>query len=104
MPDWQEFVGYHLAGLPLDAAAKDEVRDEFVAHLEEFYEVLRREGLSERQAIRRTQRQVGDWPDLRHKIAMAKRGGPSMQKRLHQLWIPGLLTFALSTIFLILLQ
>jgi hypothetical protein len=104
MPDWQEFVRQRLTGLPLDAAASDEVRAELAAHLEEFYEALRREGLSEHQAIRKTQRQVNNWPDLQHKIAMAKNGGPFMQKRLHQLWIPGLLTFGLSTIFLIVLR
>jgi hypothetical protein len=102
--DWQEFVCLHLAGLALDPAEKDEVHAELVAHLEESYEALQKEGLSEREALERTLGRVGDWRDLQHRIATAKNGGRPMKKRLHQIWIPGLLSFALFTISLILLQ
>src|SRR6266852_7689705 len=104
MPDWQKLVGQRLSGLVLDAAEKEEVHAELAAHLEDFYESLRTKGLSERAAIQQTQAQVANWPDLRRKILIAKKGRDFMKKRLHQLWIPGFLTLILSTVFLMTLQ
>src|SRR5216684_8584337 len=104
MPDWQKLVSHRLSGLALDAAEKEEVHAELAAHLEEFYESLRTKGLSEQAAIQQTQAQVANWPDLRRKILIAKKGRDFMKKRLHQLWIPGFLAFILSTVFLMALQ
>jgi hypothetical protein len=104
MHDWTQFVRQRLAGLTLDIHVKDEVHAELASHLQDSYEAFRAQGLSERHAVERTQEQVTDWPDLQRRITIAKSGGPSMQKRLPQLWIPGLLTFGLSTIFLIILR
>jgi hypothetical protein len=104
MRDWQKLVRQRLATLPLDPADGEEVRAELAAHLEESYEALRAEGLSERRAMRKALHQAGDWRALQHRIVMAKSGGQPMRTRLHQLWIPGFLTFALSTILLIVLQ
>src|SRR6266446_5302101 len=104
MPDWQKLVSQVLSGLALDAAEKDEVHAELAAHLEDFYESLRTKGLSEQAAMQQTLAQVANWPDLRRKILIAKKGRDFMKKRLHQLWIPGFLTFILSTVFLMTLQ
>ena len=104
MVDWQKLVGQRLSGLALDAAEKDEVHAELAAHLEDFYESLRTKGLSEQASIQQTLAQVANWPDLRRKILIAKKGRDFMKKRLHQLWIPGFLTFILSTVFLMTLQ
>jgi hypothetical protein len=104
MPDWQELVRQRLSGLPLDAAEKDEIHAELAAHLEESYEVFCKEGLPQREAVQRTLVQVGDWQDLQRKILIARRREQPMQKRVHQLWIPGFVTFTLSMIFLITLQ
>jgi len=41
---------------------------------------------------------------LQRKIFFAKRKGDLMQKRVHQLWIPGFLTLVLSMVFLATLQ
>jgi len=100
MPDWQKLVGQRLSDLALDAAEKEEVHAELAAHLEDFYESLRTKGLSEQAAIQQTLAQVVNWWDLRRKILIAKKGRDFMKKRLHQLWIPGFLTFILSTVFL----
>ena len=104
MLDWQGVVRRHLAGLALDAAEMEEVHRELAQHLEESYEVFSKEGLSEKEAIDRTMEQVSDWQDLQRKIFLAKRKGNLMQKRMHQLWIPGFLTLILSTVFLMALQ
>jgi hypothetical protein len=104
MPNWQELVGQRLSGLALDAADKDEIHAELAAHLEESYEVFCAEGLPEREAVQRTLVQVADWQDLQRKILIARRREQPMKTRVHQLWIPGFLTFALSMIFLTTLQ
>jgi hypothetical protein len=100
MRDWQEFVRQRLTGLALDAGEKDEVQMELAGHLEESYEVFCKEGLPEKEAVRRTFAQVADWRDLQRRIFIAKRSGHIMRKRLHQLWIPGFLALILSMLFL----
>ncbi len=104
MPDWRELVRQRLSGLALDAGEKDEVQVELAAHLEESYEAFCKEGLPETEAVHRTFEQVADWRDLQRRIFIAKRSGHPMQKRVHQLWIPGFLTMTLSTVFLMTLQ
>ena len=102
--DWKEFVRRRLAGLALDPVENDEVQAELAAHLEESYEAFRAEGLTEQHAAQLTLLQAGNWQDLQRKISIAKNGGLPMKNRLHQVWFPGLLIFALFTIFLILIQ
>jgi hypothetical protein len=104
MPDWQELVRQRLSSLALDAEEKDEVQVELAAHLEESYEVFRKEGLSEKEAVYKTFEQVEDWRDLQRRILIAKRSGHAIQKRAQQLWIPGFLTLILSMLFLVTLQ
>ena len=104
MPNWQKLVRQRLSGLALEAAEKDEIHAELAAHLEESYERFCQEGLTKREAVQRTLGQVADWQGLQRKILIARRGEAPMQKRVHQLWIPGFLTLTLSMVFLIALQ
>lgn len=104
MPDWQELVRLRLDDLALDAAERDEVHAELAAHLEESYEAFRSEGLAEQEAARRAFAQSGDWKDLQQGIDSARGGKDTMTNRVKQLWLPGLLTFALSMILLELAQ
>jgi len=103
MPNWKELVRQRLSGLALDVSGKEEVHAELAAHLEEVYETFCKKGLPEREAVDRTMEQVSDWQDLQAKILLARRGD-FMRKRAQQLWIPGFLTFVLSTFFLMTLQ
>ena len=100
MPDWQQIVSRRLAGLALDAAEKEEICAELAGHLEESYDSLRAEGLTDPEAVHRTLAQVADWGDLQHRIIIAKKTEVPMKNRLHQLWIPGFQTLTLSTVFL----
>jgi len=104
MPDWQELVRQRLSGLALDAEEQDEVQVELAAHLEESYEAFCEEGLPEKEAVHRSFEQVADWRDLQRRIFIAKRSGHPMQKRVHQLWIPGFLTGTLSMVFSVMLH
>jgi hypothetical protein len=90
MHDWQEFVRQHLSGLALDSAEQEAVHTELAGHPQEAYEVLLREGLPKHDAAKRALALAGDWRDLQCKVSIAKNGGNSMQKRIQQLWIPGL--------------
>src|SRR6267378_3889262 len=97
MPDWQELVRHSLSGLALDAEEKDGVQVELATHLEESYESLRTKGLPEQAAMKQTLAQVADWQDLRRRIQIARTMKENiMNDRVRQLWLPGLLTFALS--------
>ncbi len=104
MRDWQELVRQRLSGLGLDAAERDEVHAELAGHLEESYEALLKEGMTEQAAVSAALFQVTNWQDLQQKIVIAKSRGHLMKKRIQQLWIPGFLTFILSTVFLMTLQ
>src|SRR5690349_6450096 len=96
MLDWQKLVRQRLSGLTLEADEKDEVHAELAAHLEESYESLRRKGLPEQAAVQQTLAQVADWQDLYRRIQTARTKENIMNDRVRQLWLPGLLTFALS--------
>jgi hypothetical protein len=104
MPDWQELVRQRLSGLALDAAEKEEVHAELAAHLEESYESFCREGLPEQVAVQRTLSQVENWFDLQREIHSARTRKDTMTNRVTQLWLPGLLTFALTMILLEVVQ
>jgi len=97
MPDWQELVRERLSGLALDTAKRDEVHAELASHLEESYEALRTKGLPEQAAIQQTLAQVADWQDLRRRIQTARTKESIMNDRVRQLWLPGFLTFLVST-------
>src|SRR5437660_3560882 len=105
MLNWQKLVRQRLSGLALDGPEKDEVHAELAAHLEESYESLRTKGLPEQAAVQQTLAQVADWKDLRRRIQIARTMKESiMNDRVRQLWLPGLLTFALSMGLLELVQ
>jgi hypothetical protein len=104
MRDWEALVEGHLVGLALEPAERAEVIAELAAHLEESYEALLKEGAPEHVAFHRVLSRVTNWRDLQGRILIAKRSRYPMQKRVHQLWIPGFLTMALSIVFLVTLQ
>ena len=104
MPDWEKVVGEQLTGLALDAADEREVHAELAAHLEETYEALLREGMTESDAIHRALSLAGDWNDLQRKIQSARTRKDTMTNRITQFWLPGFLTFALSMSVLELVQ
>ena len=100
MRNWEALVKQRLTGLALEPGEATEVIAEVAAHLEDTYEEMLRQGLTEDEAVRRALSQVGDWKDLRRKILAAKRREQVMEKRVRQVWIPGFLTLILSMLFL----
>jgi hypothetical protein len=104
MRDWEALVRQRLAGLALDGEERREVVVELAAHLEETFEGLRREGLSEGAATERALAQVQDWGSLRRRIQKARRKEDVMTDRVRQVWLPGFLTLFLSMMLLMAIQ
>ena len=104
MPDWQKLVRRHLFGVPLDAAEKEEIHAELAAHLEDTFESLLKDGVSNSEATRRTLCLAKDWQELQRKITVVRGGTDTMTNRVTQLWLPGLATLLLSTGILAVMQ
>lgn len=104
MRDWNALVRERLADRSLGPEGLREVIAELAAHLEETFEDLRRQGLTEEVAAERALSQVGDWPALRRKIQRARMKEDVMTDRVKQVWLPGFLTLFLSVMLLMLIQ
>jgi hypothetical protein len=104
MPDWEALVGERLADGSLAPEERREVIAELAGHLEETFEQLRRQGLSEQAAIEGALSQVRNWQSLRRKIQKARVKEDVMTDRVKQVWLPGFLTLFLSMMLLMLIQ
>ena len=104
MPNWEALVREKLAGSSLESEKLREVIAELGGHLEETFEQLRSQGLSEEAAIERALSQVKNWQSLRRKIQKARMKEDVMTERVKQVWLLGFLTLFLSMILLMLIQ
>ena len=100
MPDWQKIVSEHLATLPLENLAREEVITELAGHLEETYEGLRKSGVSDAESSRQTLSSVSDWKDLQHRIYSARKEN-TMNNRAARVWLPSLVTLVVSLALMI---
>lgn len=103
MLDWIQYVKARLGTLPLDGDEPQEVIEELATHLQEMYVSLRAKGASEAEALRLTRAQVESWEKLRDEIVYARQEG-SMEDRVGQLWVPGLVTLLGSAGLLVVLE
>jgi len=104
MPEWREIVSEQLGMLDVDPHERAEVVEELAAHLDETFADLRHRGFGEEEAAERCLNEVDDWRGLRRKIQSARRKEDIMTNRVTQLWLPGLVTFALSMVLLALTE
>jgi hypothetical protein len=104
MHDWAQIVRDRLATLALPDEDAAQVLDELAGHLEEAYQSLRNEGLSEQVAIVRVLEGVGDWRVLQRKIESSRNKETIVNKRVTQFWFPAFLTLALSMVLLAAIQ
>lgn len=104
MRDWEALVRRKLAGIVLKPDECSEVISELATHLEETWEELCKQGMTEEDAVRRTLSQVENWQDLRRRIQAARKKENIMTNRVKQLWLPSLLTLLLSMGLLTLIQ
>jgi hypothetical protein len=104
MRDWEALVKQRLTDLALEPDDRAEVIAELAAHLEDACAEMRRQGMTEADAVRRTLSQAGSWQGLQQKVVAAKRREQFMKTRLRQLWFPGFLTLIAQMIFLAILR
>jgi hypothetical protein len=104
MRDWKALVEQRLTGLALEHGERAEVIAELAGHLEEAFEQLRRQGLSEEAATEHALSQVKNWQSLRRKIQQARMKEDGMTDRVKQVWLPGFLTLFLSMMLLMAIQ
>src|ERR1700687_3462250 len=104
MRDWEALVERQLNGIALGPEESAEVIAELAAHLAESCEGLRKQGMTEEEAERRTIAQVEDWQKLSRLIQTARRRENVMTNRVKQFWFPSLLTLLLSMGLLMLVQ
>jgi hypothetical protein len=104
MPNWEALVREKLGGGSLESEKLREVIAEFAGHLEETFEQLRRQGLSEEAAVERALSQVKNWQSLGRKIQKARMKEDVMTDRVKQVWLPGFLTLFLSLMLLMAIQ
>jgi hypothetical protein len=100
MRDWQELVRHELSELDLESHERADVIEELAAHLDDVYENLRKEGLSEEESFQRSLSEVKDWRNLRRKIQIARRKETVAPQRVTQFWLPSFVTLSLSMIVL----
>ena len=104
MPDWQQIVSSKLSGLALEPEEATQVLEEVAGHLEEDYQALLSEGVSEKEAASRALQQVDDWQVLKQMIESARKKENPMPKRVAQFWLPAFLTLLLSMVLLAVIQ
>jgi VIT1/CCC1 family predicted Fe2+/Mn2+ transporter len=104
MHDWEQFVRQRLAGMEIDEHEATQVVEELAGNLEENYQSLLREGLSDEDAARRVSNDVGNWQKLQRNIEQSRHKEFIMTKRVAQFWLPSFLTLLLAMVFLMLIQ
>ena len=100
MPDWQQIVSGELSGIALEPDEKSQVLEELAGHLEEDYQSLLSQGISDEGSAQRALTRVDDWQELKQMIESARKKENPMPKRVAQFWLPAFLTLLLSMLLL----
>jgi hypothetical protein len=103
MADWEALVSERLGALE-DQRQRGEIVRELAGHLEDFYLEKCARGLSESAAMELALAQVPDWRTLTRNIRSAKRGEGTMNHRTKSFWLPALVAFTASMVWLMILQ
>ncbi len=96
MPDWSDLVRQKLGPLGLGPQRVQEIVAELANHLEDFYEGLRHDGLSDEEAIARVMARVQITSELARQVEQAECEEGEMNQRTKTVWLPGMLALALS--------
>ena len=104
MPDWRQLVQLRLGSLALENAEAIQIVEELAGHLEETYQGLLKDGLTEEIAVCRALDQVGDWRDLKRNIESSRNQEVNMSNRVTQFWLPAFVTLLLSMVLLAVIQ
>src|SRR5437667_6413438 len=86
MPDWQQIVSGELSGIALEPDEKSQVLEELAGHLEEDYQSLLSQGISDEGAAQRALTRVDDWQELKQMIERSEERRVGKECRATQLW------------------
>jgi hypothetical protein len=87
-------------GAESNPAQMGDVTAELASHLEDCYETLRAQGVSETEAVARALDEFGDLKQLVRGIRRAKRPLARINDRTKQLWVPGLASLTAANLLL----
>ena len=104
MHDWKQIVGESVRGLHVNPRDEAEIDAELASHLEELYEDLRADGIQEQEALEQCLAQLSEVRVAARDFERAKRKEGAMNYRSKTLWLPGLVSLTLSSVFLMVLQ
>lgn len=104
MHDWKRIVRGNLASLLLSDREGKEIVAELAEHLEELYEDLRADGFPEPEAFEQCLSQLSEVRLAARDLERARRREGAMNYRSKTLWLPGLVTLTLASVFLMVLQ
>jgi len=103
MRDWKKFVEERMDTMSLSPELKEEVVLELAAHFEDVFEGARSEGLTEAEAFERATTEEVDWQELTSQIQRTKQQEDIMNERTRRFWLPGFISLASASIFLMIL-
>jgi hypothetical protein len=104
MPDWNELVLQRLTGLALERDESAQIIEELADHLEDQYQSLLQDGVSQQNAIDRVLQQFADSHDLKSKIESSRKKELPMTSRVSQFWLPAFLTIFLAMSLLMIVE
>jgi hypothetical protein len=104
MHDWKRIVRGNLASLLLSDREGKEIVAELAEHLEELCEDLRADGFPEPEAFEQCLSQLSEVRLAARDLERARRREGAMNYRSKTLWLPGLVTLTLASVFLMVLQ
>jgi hypothetical protein len=104
MPDWKALVRECVRSLGLTHELEEEVVAELADHLQDRYEEGRAQGLCQSEAMDRSLEQAADWRRLVQQTQRVQRKEEIMKYRSKGLWLPGLISMALSAGWMFFLQ
>lgn len=103
MRDWKKFVQERMNTMSLSPHLKEEVILELAGHFEDVFEGARAEGLTEVEALERATNAEVDWRQLAAQIQRTKQQEGIMNERTKRFWLPGFISLASASIFLMIL-
>lgn len=104
MPDWIKIVRERLQPCSLSPQNREDVITELAAHLEEACEQARSAGLPPSAALEQTLQEIDNWRVLANNIRRVKGKEDAVNRRTKTLWIPGLASLLIASLFMTVMQ
>ena len=104
MPDWRAIISEKLAGVVVSRRLCESLIAELANHLEDLHSELLASGVTDAEATTRCLEQLKDVQQIADAAKRSRIWEGAMNQRTKTLWLPGLVTFTLASVLLMLLQ